>query len=75
MYFYGDEYDDDYYAGLGIGVNRHYNVGPTVPPPPKDEPEQKPEVTLIYSEGMRKTIELIQERSKNNDRTDWCFRT
>jgi hypothetical protein len=22
---------------------------------------------------MRKTIELIQERSKKNDNADWCF--
>jgi hypothetical protein len=68
MYFYGDDYEDDYYAGLGI--NGYYRQGTKFAPPAKDEPEKEPEVALIYSEGMRKTIELIQERSKKNDNAD-----
>jgi hypothetical protein len=60
MYFFGDDYEEEeYYKTLGI--NPHYRR-----PSIKVEEPTDPEITLIYSDGMKETIDLVQERSKEN---------
>jgi hypothetical protein len=60
MYFFGDDYEEEEYYTL-LGVNPHYG-GSSI----KVEELKDPEITLIYSDGMKETIDLVQERSKEN---------